>query len=52
LEPDKIEIQRLGSSAVLQREYVHRTQSPDSGVPANQRGRQKLPPDSNEYDTV
>jgi hypothetical protein len=46
LSPDDIKMERLGFGAVLQREYVHRTQTPDVLAPAKTADRQKLPPDT------
>jgi hypothetical protein len=49
VETDKVKMERLGFGAVLQREYVHRTQTPDDQAPDKQ-NQQKLPPDLDEQD--
>lgn len=44
VETDKIVMERLGFGALLQREFLHRTQTPDDQAPDKQ-NQQLLPPD-------
>jgi len=48
VDTNEIKMERLGFGAVLQREFVHRTQTPDDQAPDKQ-NRQKLPPEDDEF---
>jgi hypothetical protein len=43
LSPEEVRMERLGFGAVLQREYVHRTQTPDDQAPDKQKQQKQLP---------
>jgi hypothetical protein len=52
VDPSQLKMTRLGSGAVLQREYVYRTQHPDNQVAVKNQGRQKHSPDQAIEDDV
>lgn len=44
--PEDVRLERIGSGAILVREYMHRTTPPDAEAPTKTKDNQQLPPDS------